>query len=397
MSSAAFRLVLLVSCSHALVHVFEQSLPSVEQLIGVEFEVSREVTGPLGTAWRIPFGAGAFLAGWLADRFGPRRLLLAYLLGCASCSISLYWATELAAVFTVMFAMGSFASIYHPAGLAVISHESDAENLGRALGWHGIFGSVGIASAPLLAAAFFALTPLGWRSYYLLLAVAGIAAAAGLAAALPNRVYRLHPVDHGSETRLAGDERTHWTAYLLLVAIGTIFGFIYAAFTHFLPRYLDDVGLRPSNFDAAGFRTLLSGIVLICGAAGQAMAGRLARPRRLRTLFVCILFANAPCLLWMAFAEGQARLWATAATAFFHFMNQPVYNSLIAEFVPRRHRSTGYGFSNMMCFGLGALGPTFAGIAGSDLAVYGTLAVLAAISGGMAIALANMKRLVVAS
>ena len=39
MSRTTFQLVLLVSCAHAMVHVYEQSLPSVEQMIGEDFGV----------------------------------------------------------------------------------------------------------------------------------------------------------------------------------------------------------------------------------------------------------------------------------------------------------------------------------------------------------------------
>ena len=38
-------------------------------------------------------------------------------------------------------------------------------------------------------------------------------------------------------------------------------------------------------------------------------------------------------------------------------MNQPLYNSLLPEFLPRNRRSVGFGFSNMMGFGIGAFGP----------------------------------------
>ena len=85
---------------------------------------------------------------------------------------------------------------------------------------------------------------------------------------------------------------------------------------------------------------------------------------------------------------------AAGVMAFVHFMNQPVYNSLIAKFVPRGRRSTGYGFSNMMCFGVGALGPTFAGlvhhVAGperADLWTYGILAALALLASLLALRL----------
>ena len=51
MSSATLRLILIISCAHALVHIFELSLPSVEQLIGDEFSGSRQMMGWMGTVW----------------------------------------------------------------------------------------------------------------------------------------------------------------------------------------------------------------------------------------------------------------------------------------------------------------------------------------------------------
>ncbi len=381
MSAATLRLVLIVSCAHALVHVYEQSLPSVEKLIGEEFSVGPEVTGPLGTAWRIPFGAAALVAGWLADQFGSRRLLLVYLLGCSAMCVLAWNATSLPFVFATMFLMGSFASIYHPAGLALISHATDPSNRGRALGMHGVFGSLGIAAAPFLASLFFLNSSFSWRDYYALLAIPGVLCAVALWKGLRG------PVQEESElspNAVPSPNEEHWGAFFVLVAVGTMFGFIYAAFTHFLPRYLDTAGVRPTWMTQESFRTSLSAMVLVCGAVGQYVGGRLARPHRLYGLLTLVLFCNAPCLLWMAVAEGQARLVATCLLAFVHFMNQPVYNSLIAQLVPARHRSTGYGFSNMMCFGLGAFGPTFAGYTDSDWANYTTLGVIALVASGIA-------------
>ncbi|MCA9036531.1 MAG: hypothetical protein KDA91_15455, partial [Planctomycetaceae bacterium] len=65
--------------------------------------------------------------------------------------------------------------------------------------------------------------------------------------------------------------------------------------------------------------------------------------------------------LWMSVAQGLERLVAACLLAFVHFMNQPLYNSLLPEFVPPGKRSTWYGFSAMMGFGLGAVGPWFVG------------------------------------
>ena len=150
---------------------------------------------------------------------------------------------------------------------------------------------------------------------------------------------------------------------------------------HFLPRYLDTAGLRPEDWTPASFRNALAAVVLACGAVGQGIAGRLCRPGRLELLLVLVLFGNVPPLLWMAFAEGPSRFVAACFLAVVHFMNQPVYNSLIAQHVPAPRRSLGYGFSNMMCFGIGAFGPYFAGQFVDDTAVYGGLAAVATAAG----------------
>src|SRR5690606_28860030 len=114
---------------------------------------------------------GALLAGWLADRYGSKPLLLVFLGGCVATSLVSSWAPSLDIVFLAMFAMGCFASIYHPAGLAIISRQTEPHNRPAALGWHGIFGSVGFTCAPLIAAVAFSAAALSWRQYYVLLCV----------------------------------------------------------------------------------------------------------------------------------------------------------------------------------------------------------------------------------
>ena len=70
MSRATLIIVLLVSSAHALVHVYEISLPSVEQEIAKEYYpddlgAGTRLTGGLSTAWRLMWGIGALAAGWL--------------------------------------------------------------------------------------------------------------------------------------------------------------------------------------------------------------------------------------------------------------------------------------------------------------------------------------------
>ena len=150
MNSATLRLVLLISCCHALVHVYELSFGTVEVEVGRQFGVGTEVTGMLASCFRLPFGLCALLAGWLADHFGAKRLLLVYLFGSSFAAVLAWFSPSLGTLFAAMFTLGVFASIYHPAGIALISRKTTAENRPMALSYHGIFGSAGIAAGQFL-------------------------------------------------------------------------------------------------------------------------------------------------------------------------------------------------------------------------------------------------------
>lgn len=411
MNARTLRLVLLVSCCHALVHVYELSFASVEQLVAGDFGVSTAVTGWLGTTWRLPFGLFAILAGWLADRFGSKRLLLLYLFGCSAAAVMAWWASHLAVLFMTMFTMGAFASIYHPAGVALISHHTRAENRPLALGYHGIFGSAGIACSPFLAALVLA-WGVSWRGYYLALCVPGVLLGLLLAVRLSHDEEESYSTDP-SNPPVHREHVARWDCYFVLVTAAMLAGFVYAAVMTFLPRYLGEanldldsllqgflpfVGLGKSGIRSISLDNFLAGLVLLLGIFGQYAAGRFARPHTLEPFLAVAFLSTVPLLVWMGLAQGVHRVWAAALWAPLFFMHQPIYNSLVAKYVPRRRRSMAYGLSFTISFGVGSLGAAFAGkihavFSGSphgNLINYGVLASAAFL--GSVLALVLWKR-----
>jgi predicted MFS family arabinose efflux permease len=388
MNRTLFRLVLLISCAHALVHAYEQAFPSVEMLVADEFKIGKQETGLLSTGWRLPFGLCAILAGLLTDRFGAKRTLIAYLIGCSVTSVTVALCYELSWLFVLFFLMGVCASVYHPAGLALISHATTPEQRPRALGIHGIFGSCGIASAPLLAA--IVLTTGGtWRAYFLVLGLPGLLLAAWFALKLPRHT----SADSNAQVRDAGrsPDTFLWAPYTLILAVGMMIGFVYAGVLSFLTRYLREADLEMFDWTAESTANYLASGVLILGAGGQYLAGRIARANSLELLLAMINCMQVPCLLWMAVAEGAARVFAVGLFAIAFFMTQPVTNSLIAKFVPSRRRSLGYGISFMLSFGVGSFGASFAGYTNDPWVKFGTLAVMAAVGAAMSVTLWLMK------
>ena len=393
MNSATLRLVLLISCCHALVHVYEHSLASVEQLVVVDpaFDVEpaekeqKEVSGELGNCLRLPFGFCALLVGWLADRYGAKRLLLVYLVGCSAAGVMAAFAPNLALMYLSMFTLGMFASIYHPAGVALISHQTTAQNRTRALGYHGIFGSAGIAAGPFLAGLVLSFSDASWRHYYLVLAVPGVLLAGLLMVRMADGKRLYEPTDPEA-SGADGEDDAHWRSYFTLMLLACLAGFVYAAILHFLPRYLGESGLQLAGVEDAAMRNFLAGGVLLLGIIGQYTAGRIARPTTLEPLTACSFFASAPFVWWMASAQGTTRILAAALFAPVFFMHQPLYNSLVAKYVPRRRRSLCYGLSFTLGFGVGSLGPNFAGHIHSDL-LYPVLASFLCGAGTLALVL----------
>lgn len=379
-SRSVFRIILLVSFAHALVHLLEQSVASVEQVISQQFTLTSVQSGMLGSALRLPYGIGALFAGMLADRFGEKRVLVLYLLGSAITCASFSGSSSYGMISVQMFALGSFASMYHPAGLALLANETTLEDRARALGMHGVFGSLGIASAPFLAGVVLSFKSTAWKEYYLLLA--GISG--GLAVLL---YFQLHtrqtaPDKASNETSSrrkpevtrdtrdpAASQSFQLGAYTALVTGAAFSGVIYGGVLHFLPRYLkessaNDVIQQWSGIQLSGqaLGNYAAALALVCGALGQWTAGRIARANRLALQLTVVYAMNIPFLVAMAFLNGPPRLIAASLWAFIHFMNQPLYNSLLPEYVPRHRRSLGFGVSNMMGFGVGALGPPLVGL-----------------------------------
>ncbi|MCO6457209.1 MAG: MFS transporter [Pirellulaceae bacterium] len=384
MSASTLRLVLLVSCAHALVHVFELSLPSVEQSIAAAYvpgdeAAGKQMTGLLQTCWRLPWGLGAVLAGWLVDRWGSKGMLAVYLLGAAATCILVGLAPPLPLFFLTMFAMGSLACIYHPAGLALISHEVAPRQLPLSLGIHGVFGSLGIGATPLVAGLLLA-RGASWETYFWLLAVPGLL----LGSVFVWQAWR-HGDTHAARSRkdetLAADDPADWPAFFTLTVLALLQGFVYSAVLSFLPRYLGHsavtAGGEGGEWSGASFGALVSGGVLLVGCVGQFVAGMWARSERLEQQLTWITLGNAPFLFWMSLATGWQTIVAASLFALIHFMHQPIYNSLIARYSPRRHRSRCYGFSFAMGLGVGSLGATFAGFSTSNLVTYGTLGAVA--------------------
>ena len=385
-------MVLVISFTHAMVHLAEQSFSSVEQVVCGEFHLSMEQSGHYGSLLRIPFGFGAFLTGMLADRVGASRVLTLYLSGTAVVCLSFMFTSSTQMLALQLFGLGVFASMYHPAGLSMMTSITTPQDRAKSLGIHGVFGSLGLGGAPLLAGIVLLIPDATWRTFFMVLGF--IAAGLVFVFRWGNQRFSTHAFEKAAATvagisqgdqqrsRIFTPTRLQIRPFVILMFSSACAGIVYGGFLHFLKRYLSEVrslDFLPINQDSIA--SVLAALVLFCGVAGQWVSGCIASPRRLAPMLSFIYLATVPLLLWISMATGSMRLIPCCLLGFVHFMSQPVYNSLLPDYVPAKTRSTWFGFSQMMTFGIGALGPTLVGWCGDFQIAFTAMAGISLLAG----------------
>jgi MFS family permease len=94
------------------------------------------------------FGAFALPAGWLADKWSRDGMMVVFFLGIGLCSIATSFAESPLQIGAGLFAIGMFAAIYHPVGLAIVT--MTWRNTGMRIAANGVYGNLGVACAALI-------------------------------------------------------------------------------------------------------------------------------------------------------------------------------------------------------------------------------------------------------
>jgi len=297
----------------------------------------------------ILMGVGAVPAGIITDRYGARPVLLTFFIfvGISCCAAAL--ASSVWALVGALTLLGATASLYHPTGLAFISH--GVEKRGHALGIHGVAGSIGLGGG---AMGLWMASMGSWRAAYWLVAIMAFACAIGF--------FFLHidvprgGVKRSKSEQMPPDQRAKIIKLMILLYAATMLsGFNYRSLMTALPTYL--TAESSGVYTGTGNAHLVL-IVFLIGGFGQYMSGRAADNINPVRLYLGLIAFSVPLALVLAFSAGVGHFAAIAAMALalVHFSTQPAENILIAKYSPAHLRSTSYGLKFLVTFGLGALG-----------------------------------------
>ena len=334
------NVILLTGAGHFSTHFFELMFPTLAVILARDSGIPLEQVLGWSFFGYLLFGLGALPAGLIADRIGARIMLIIAMGGMGISALAAAEVEPGRPIAICLALMGLCGSIYHPAGMSLISHTIRAR--GRALGVNGMFGNVAIALTPIVTAAL--CERIGWQNTYRATGFAMLGLTT-LCALLPVRERPLTP--HPTPPVSGASRQNDRTLFFLLCLAAMLGGISYRGNTVVQPAYFAE-HVSSLSFGAA------TSLVYLFGIGGQLVGGALADRHDLRWLYLTFHALSLPALIAMASFSGVPLVSAGAVFVFFSLGMQPIENSLFARFTPARWRATGYGIKFILTFGVGS-------------------------------------------
>ena len=164
---------LLLNVGHFLDHLFTLIFATVAALaLSREWGLGYSQLLAYATPGFFAFGLFSLPAGWLADKWSREGMMAVFFVGIGLASLATSLAQTPLQLGTGLFAIGVFAAIYHPVGLAIVTERW--RNTGMRLAVNGVWGNLGVGSAALITG--FCIDNGGWRSAFVAPALVSIAA-----------------------------------------------------------------------------------------------------------------------------------------------------------------------------------------------------------------------------
>jgi len=333
---------LLLNLGHFQTHFFLLLYPTVV------LTLQRDGGGSYGdlllpsTAGFVAFAALTLPAAWAGDRWPKSRLILLLFLGLAAGSALAALAADTLMLAAGLALIGAAAAIYHPVGLAQLAEETTAT--GRALGVNGVWGNLGVAAAPLAAAAL--AETWGWRAAFAVPAALALATALLQLGELRSGRVVHRPVEVPAGTVPKG---ALLRVLLFLFASGLCGGLLFNAMTVALPKMMDDAlpGMGAGALSAGA----VASAIFAVAAFSQLVSGRLLDRVAARPLAGLLTTGQAGALAVMALSTGWPQVAAALVLVTLIFAEIPVGDTLVKRVTSPQVRARAYGLLYAVTFG----------------------------------------------
>ena len=364
---------------HSMSHIFMLLYPTVVLALEKEFHQSYGELLVLMTLGNVLFGVAALPAGWLGDRWSTLGMMIIFFLGLGASSILTGLMTSTGGLVLGLALIGLFASIYHPVGMSWLVKNS--ENKGRALGINGVFGSLGVASAALIAGIL--TDTVSWRAAFI---------APGVLAMIVG-ISLFFCAKHGLVVASSGDVKPFVKppaadvkrVFIVLSFTMLLNGIIYQSVSSALPKILAEGAPNLTGGTASGAGLIVS-MVYFCAMVSSFVGGHLSDRFPVKNLYVVTTALQVPLYALAASLMHLPLIFAVTMATVFGTIAVPTENVLLTRYTPEHWRATAFGAKFVLALGLGALGvPLVAHIRDHTGSFYGFYMLLAALAALIAI------------
>ena len=368
-------LVPFINLGHLLDHLVMLVFPTVVVALGREWGRPYSELLPLALGGFIAFGAFAIPAGWLADHWSRYKMMAVFFFGIGVSLFLTGFATTSWQIGLGLTLVGMFAAIYHPVGIAMLV--AAPERMGRALGWNGLWGNLGLAAAALVAGAL--MDVWGWRAAFFVPGLAAVITGAAFLALVPDP----GPVKKVSKTiGLHVDRRTMTRIFSILLIATACGGVIFNSTTVAMPKVFDE-RLRVLTESSFGIGALVA-LVYTLAAFAQLVMGALIDRFELRRLMIGIALIQIPLLALAANLQGWAMLAASLAMMLAVFGQIPLNDSIVGKYVADEYRARVLSVRYVVSLGVAAVAvPLIAVLHRTQGGFANVFLVLAALAAGM--------------
>jgi len=303
---------------------------------------------PYGIPSLVLFGACAPLAAHLADKWQRNGMIAVFFIGIGISAIATSFAQTPLQMAFGLAAIGIFAAIYHPVGIAMIIQGGG--NIGWRLGTNGVWGNMGVAAAPLLTG--FILADYNWQLAFIVPGV--LAILSGIGFILFVRRGRVRPpVPSASEKAMVGF-MPGWPRALLAISLVTSAGgFVFGTMTFVIPRMFE-VSMPDVTMNVAT-TGLLAALVYALAAFAQLVVGRLIDRHDIRTVLIVVAVAQPLLIGLMSMQSNLALFFSALAAMAFVFGQIPITDAVISRYVPDLWRTKILSVKLLLNLVIGAL------------------------------------------
>ncbi len=389
MKAPSARLALAFSClGHAYMHLFTAFYFVIALSLETEWSLPNHELVKLWALGSLLVGLAALPAGWLGDRWSASGMMAVFFVGLGLAGIACGLVSSPTALMLGLAAVGLFSAIYHPVGVAWVVKSARAR--GMALAVNGIFGSLGIASAGLVAGVL--IDAISWRAAFIV--PGALCLATGLALILCLRLgwVRETAGDQVPETAPSRNDMVRVYAVLLLTMM--VMGLMFHATQASLPKIFD-LRLRDLAGEGALGIGMLVALVYTAGGFMQLVGGWLADRFPLKPIYLSAFVFQVPVMLLLASAVSGPLMALAVLTVVLSAVALPAENMLLARYTPQRHRGLAFGVKFVLAFAIAnpaiLLASWIEGRSGEFTELYFILAAIAATAAAVAFFLPNPR------